>query len=573
MEIAAQLNRHGEAPDGTAAKRVVGRPFTKGASGNAKGRPRKAVTAADARRITRASIHEMVRAAAFAPVQVEIDGELAEITALEAGLRQVAMQAAGGDRLALLALTRLLASTTGAAAAEGSAREDGAETEIETDEPRVDPEFALAATYKQGWSEVLDFCRRGKEPVPEPVPHPDTIQLDEATGTVRFTEQPPPEGLSLDPLAAFYRELHDGVRNRLEELHLPTDLRPAQTRRWYEGSLLLDQLYQLVPEQHRLPPLMPSTLEMDWVEGLEEGSRRCDLFMFGHPEVRAAAAMAAPAATTEAAPEPEEAPDPAPPPSPADEEATACRDICARALAAAGGASHWVRPPLPDQAATGAGLRNWLAALNDAWDQIEYAWASTGLIDHRRKLEAQQKRVAQARAIVEQGLAAWEARQAASGRDDAVAAADDPPDEDSPGPDEARAYVRICTEALELATGACLNVQAPKPSPHLVVIGSDGGVGWHGDTGPGDGPTMANLRRWPARLAAVAAELDAAIGRTTCPGELVRLRSGRRIVERMQEIVEDGVAEWEVRCPDAAGRGEPAPPEMADQADLPASPS
>lgn len=561
MEIAAELNRDSQAAAATATRRVVGRPFPKGVSGNPAGRPRKAVTGAAARKIVRGSIHEMVRAAAFATVEVEIDGELAEVTALEAGMRQVAMQAAAGDRLALLALTRLLAAAERDPAA-SSTNSAQAEAFAEAGNRPAHAEIEAAETYKRAWGIVLESAKTWNTEAPVPAPHPDTIVIDRDHGVVRNADGSPAAVPSLDPLIAYYRKEYEALRIRLEELRLPRAQRPEATRRWVRVDGLVERLRKVLPEAHRLPPLLPPEEPFkDFADALEANYRRTVFFSDGFPE--AETAPDAPVPETEAEPElapspgpkpepePAQASEPAEPPAPVDEEAIACRDICARAVTAAGGTSHWVNPPGAEEAATEAGLRRWLAALNDAWDRIEYIWGSSRLEAHRMKLERQQKQVERARAVVEQGLAAWEARQAARGPGaggdgaGAAAVADDPPDEDGPDADEARAYVRICTEALELAKGACLDVRSPKPSPHLVMVTADGGVGWHGADGPDEAPTMANLRRWPARLEALAAELEAAIGRTVCPGELVRLRSGRRLVERMREIVEDGVATWD----------------------------
>lgn len=528
MELAASLNRAGtaEAPPDV---RIVGKPFAKGRSGNPAGRPRKPKAMAEVRKILRGSIHEMVRAAAFAPVRVEIDGELAEITALEAGMREVAMQAARGDRLALLALTRLLAATADEVAVADPAP-------VEPAAAVITPEIEIAESYKQGWSVVAECNRRLREALPLPLPHPDTIEIDRAKGEVRFTAGQPTEPLSLEGLIALYRELHEGLRARIEELRLPRDRRPKPTQEWSKIDSLIERLERWLPAQHHLPPPLPriDRSGMDLADMLEAGYQRSLLFNDGFPEANAAAEQADEepargAAEFKPAPAPAEAD---PPPAPESEETAACRDIRTRALAAAGGTGV----PQPEDDSTIAGLRCWLATLNREWDRLEYDWACTRLQTVRDALERRQQQVGRARTVVEQGLAAWDREHPPE-----ADAAEAPPSWDRA---EAEAYVRIWRRAMEGTEGSFFNLRTPRPSPHLVVI-AGGGADCHGELAPGDSPTIANLRRWPARLAEIEAELAADLRAERDPGVLVQLRSRRRMAERARTVVEEGLAEWE----------------------------
>lgn len=536
MEFAASLNRAG-----TAHGRVVGKPFAKGRSGNPAGRPRKPKAVAEVRKVLRGSVHEMVRAAAFAPVQIEIDGELAEITALEAGMREVAMQAARGDRLALLALTRLLASTAGEVEEETAPAEPVAV---------VTPEIEMAEAYKHGWSMVAECNRIWRETLPLPVQHPDTIEIDRSNGEVRLSGGQRAEALSLDGLIALYRELHAGLCTRLDELRQPKDIRPKATREWIAVANLIEQLEPWLPAEHHLPPLLPriDAFAMDPIDMMEAANQRSLLFCDGFPEANAASAPAdrEPAPGGMAEPEPAPAPvETEEPPTPESVETAACRGICTGALAAAGGTSV----PQPEDASTIAGLRDWLATLNSEWDRLEYDWACTRLQTVRDALERRQQQVGRARTVVAQGPAAWDREHPPE--TDAAAA----PDETTPSWEraEAEAYVRIWRQAMEGTEGSFFDLRTPKPSPHLVGF-AQSGAECHGELGPCDGPTIANLRRWPARLAAIEAELAADIRAERDPGVLVPLRSRRRMAERAREVVEAALAEWDAAASLAAAQ-------------------
>lgn len=439
MENCESLNR--------SAGRGPGRPFPKGQSGNPAGRPPRAVPA-EVLKVRRGSIHEMVRAAALAPVQIEIGDGIAEVSALEAAARALAMQAAGGDRMALVTLTRLMTSTK---------RDAG------TDEGTtlMTPEVATAENYKRAWTAVLRTAGDRNVGLPVPVPHPDEIVIDRPAGVVGFTKGPPPERLSFDTLIAAYRELRAAMRVRLEELRLPADQRPEATRDWYAVAATIDEIDQQIRKRHRMRPLLPviDHVDMELTDALDAYAERAQLFRDGYPE---------PEPNSQTAEAPVEAP------------------------------SIAETAPGPSEE----------------------------------------------------------------------------PDEPAASAEEATAYRDICTRALDLARGSYFDVRAPRPSPHLVIVDSQG-VACHGTLGPDEGPTIANLRPWPARLRTIMTETEATIGRTDCPGTLVRLRDRRRFLREMCAVVEEGIADWDARLSGGTGRDEPPapPPNAVNQAETPASPS
>lgn len=46
--------------------------------------------------------------------------------------------------------------------------------------------FGAMAEYKHDWGKEIERCRKAGIPEPEPIPHPDDIILDPATGNVRI---------------------------------------------------------------------------------------------------------------------------------------------------------------------------------------------------------------------------------------------------------------------------------------------------------------------------------------------------------------------------------------------------
>lgn len=424
MEIRESLNR--------GPGRGPGVPFPKGRSGNPAGRPPRP---ANVLKVRRASVHEMVRAGALAAVRIEVEGGVVEVSALEAAVREVALQAAAGDRLALVTLSRLMASTE----RQAPVRE---ETGFTT------PEVEVAEAYKHAWTAVLSVADGRDTGLPMPVPHPAEIAIDRASALVGFTKGPPAERLSLEPLVAAYHALRAALRERLGELELPPGERPEATRDWHAVADTIDEIDRQLRRRYRRRPMLPEidTDAMDLAEALAAHADRAALF-------EGPLAVEPVAAPVEAAPEPGEA-------SPPEAETAAA----------------------PQQA------------------------------------EA---------AIEEAGTAATDAP---AGRPEAA---------------EARAYVRICEQAMALAAGSYFDVQPPKPLPSQVHIDGLGRVACTATPGPDGGPTLANLRRWPERLEAITQELDLAIARTECAGELVRLRCRRRMVGAMRDVVVDGVADWD----------------------------
>lgn len=415
MEIRESLNR--------GPGRGPGVPFPKGQSGNPAGRPPKP---ANVLKVRRASVHEMVRAGALAAVRIEVEGGVVEVTALEAAVREVALQAAAGDRLALVTLSRLMASTERHA----PAREEPGFTT---------PEVEAAEAYKHAWTAVLRVANGRDTGLPMPVPHPDEIAIDRASALVGFTKGPPAERLSLEPLVAAYHALRAALRERLGELELPPGERPEATRDWHAVADTVDEIDRQLRRRYRRRPMLPEidTDAMDLAEALAAHADRARLFE-GAPAVELVEAP------VETAPEPVKA-----------------------------------SPPVAEAAIEEAGT-----------------------------------------------------------------AATDAPAERSEAA-EARAYVRICGQAMALAAGSYFDVQPPKPLPSQVHVDGLGRVACTPAPGPDDGPTLANLRRWPERLEAITQELDVAIARTECAGELVRLRCRRRMIGAMRDVVVDGVADWD----------------------------
>jgi hypothetical protein len=169
--------------------------FTKGRSGNPRGRPRKAkATRIDP--VMDAYIGDLILIEAVRPVQIRENDQVIELPMIQAIIRSLSVSALKGNHRAQVAVTNLVKATQ-----EKNLEMRGAVYQTMTE-------------YKRHWREVFEACDLRGESRPDPVPHPDDIAIDEKTMVVRINgpeshdEKVQWEAM-LERRASFKRELED----------------------------------------------------------------------------------------------------------------------------------------------------------------------------------------------------------------------------------------------------------------------------------------------------------------------------------------------------------------------------
>ena len=267
MEIGEQLNRAGTASPGNAATR-----FTKGKSGNPKGRPRKVEPIDDPRAgFSTAPWQELARAAAYRPVRVRTDEGTVDMSAIEAGYRELSLKAARGDRQALTALTQLMvradapASPAKPAQAATRGRSAGQEPII--------PAIAAAEEYKAVWTRILLDAAEVRAVIEPPVPHPDAILIARVQGSVFWPGATPGETLSLNSLA----ERHARMVAELPERRREIDAMPEGYAKlcalcdWCEANDARRMITRHLPRRYYVDPELERA---DRCDGFRESRSR-----------------------------------------------------------------------------------------------------------------------------------------------------------------------------------------------------------------------------------------------------------------------------------------------------------
>ena len=170
----------------------VGTRFKKGISGNPRGRPRKR------REVARSSgppsVQDLVMAEAYRQITIRENNEPVTLPMIQAVVRSLGVAAVRGSHRAQIAITGMV-----------QAIEQGV----------LDDKRALLNAileYKSGWGEVFEQCDRAGEPRPEPVPHPDDLQINGRTGEVIYN------GPFDDAEKAAWDKFKDRKRDALEEI-------------------------------------------------------------------------------------------------------------------------------------------------------------------------------------------------------------------------------------------------------------------------------------------------------------------------------------------------------------------
>jgi hypothetical protein len=212
--------------------------FAKGRSGNPGGRPRGAKNKPrfDNSFGMRAA-EEYLRHEAYRPVKIREGEEVIELPAIQAVFRSMGVSAMKGNRFAQKTLAELVTGL--------EQRDADARFEL----------FGNAIDYKHSWSERIKDCKERGLPVPEPVPHPDDIELDPHTGGVRFLgPQTDEQKAHFDRAIEAREEIQNEVCRlanayRLETIPVSKDIILQQ---WHVYEGLFDKINDLMPGRYKV---------------------------------------------------------------------------------------------------------------------------------------------------------------------------------------------------------------------------------------------------------------------------------------------------------------------------------
>ncbi len=139
--------------------------FVPGQSGNPKGRPKGARN----KPLGPDRLREIILAEAYRPIKVNEGKRQISVPMTEAIVRALAVNAARGQLRSQQLFTKMLSETEQARGLQ--------KTQI----------FERALEYKLDWEEELDRRKQLGTTGPEPIPHPDDVQVNFSTGEVSFT--------------------------------------------------------------------------------------------------------------------------------------------------------------------------------------------------------------------------------------------------------------------------------------------------------------------------------------------------------------------------------------------------
>ena len=137
--------------------------FKKGQSGNPRGRPRKSL---NRKTVLVQTLSGLILAEAARTITVREGESVVEMSVQAALVRSISVKAFKGDGFYAKMFQQMISLAE---------REDAEQRQSQ---------FEAAFEYKEIWGKEFARCEREGLPLPQPLPHPDDIQIDFASGAV-----------------------------------------------------------------------------------------------------------------------------------------------------------------------------------------------------------------------------------------------------------------------------------------------------------------------------------------------------------------------------------------------------
>lgn len=215
--------------------------FTKGQSGNSKGRPKGARHAnpkAVGLDFGTQPANRMLIEEAYRTIAVREGEQVVELPVIKAIFRALGVSAMKGNRLAQKTMAELIRG-------------------IEEDDRklRVD-HFAAACEYKWDWEQAIEHASRNGMPEPTPIPHPGDVIIDTRNADVRYAGPMTPEEKEIwDRMLEFRAEEQRFVTFWARQYRKTgaddVDEKERVLGMWHSSQRLYDRINDPLPERYR----------------------------------------------------------------------------------------------------------------------------------------------------------------------------------------------------------------------------------------------------------------------------------------------------------------------------------